>query len=270
MDVAEESVEPYPTATALWPVERWQGGHLTRNTDVLAEEAPVALYYNGLPYAVMLATPSDLEDFALGFTVSEGIVAEVGEVRRVDISSNPGGIEIRIRIPPECMAGLSERERNLTGRTGCGMCGTRTLTAALRRPPPLAAVEPVRLAHILTAARQLRARQTVNQLTGATHAAAWVTADGVLAEVREDVGRHNALDKLIGGLATKPNELANGLVLITSRASYEMVLKAATVGIGVLAAVSAPTALAVRLAQELRMTLVGYVRYDNFVVYAQP
>ncbi|MGQ0697012.1 MAG: formate dehydrogenase accessory sulfurtransferase FdhD [Panacagrimonas sp.] len=240
--------------------------------DRVAEEVPVALLYNGEPHVVMMCTPADLEDFARGFSVTEDIVEKIGEVDRVAIRELPehGGFEIDVQIPPERAAQLAGRQRNLQGRTGCGLCGAQTLNAAIRPPRRVPAGTNVSLAAIRRALEGLRKQQPLNAATGATHAAAWATPDGLILAAREDVGRHNALDKLIGHLLMTHQDLSRGFLVITSRASYEMVQKAASVGMPVVVAISAPTAYAVRVAEEAGITLIGFARGDRQVIYACP
>lgn len=259
-----------------WPshreyaVERWRAADRERQLDQVAEEAPVALVYNGQPHVVMLATPLDLEDFALGFSLTEGIVGTLAEVSSMRVFYRSEGIEVRIRIPEERFAGLAGKERNLTGRTGCGLCGSATLRQAVRHPPPVGKGVTVPVNELRRALREMDQRQTLNHLTGAVHAAAWVVPGQGILQVREDVGRHNALDKLIGVLAKIRANRDEGFVLVTSRASYEMVQKCAAVGISFMAAISAPTGLAIRLAEEAGFSLVGFARGDSHVVYANP
>jgi FdhD protein len=238
--------------------------------DHIIEEAPVALVYNGHPHVVMLATPLDLEDFAYGFSLTEGIIEGPAEIASARVFYRSEGIELRIRISEERFACLPGKERNLTGRTGCGLCGAATLRQAVRHPPPVRSSVRVSVDELRQALREIHARQPLNQLTGAIHAAAWgIPGLGVL-QVREDVGRHNALDKLIGVLARQRVERSLGFVIVTSRASYEMVQKCASVGIGFMVAISAPTGLAIRLAQETGLTLVGFARGDSHVIYTHP
>ena len=259
-----------------WPsyrvrqVERWRGGVSEAVEDCVAEEAPIALMYNGEPHVVMLATPLDLEDFALGFSLTENIVANRREVESVRSFERSEGIEVRIKIPPARCDSAAEKGRNLTGRTGCGLCGARTLQQAVRRPPPVTSTVRVPAAELIAALASLRHRQRLNSVTGAVHAAAWVVPGNPTLLVREDVGRHNALDKLIGALARKDTDFGGGFVVVTSRASFEMVQKCAMVGIGFMAAISAPTGLAIRLATDSGLTLVGFARHEDHVVYAHP
>ncbi|MGH8261524.1 MAG: formate dehydrogenase accessory sulfurtransferase FdhD, partial [Steroidobacteraceae bacterium] len=228
--------------------------------------------YHGVPHVVMLATPSDLEDLAYGFTLSEELVAGVEEIRSVEVAA-PGGeagdpaIEVRIGIAWERFPELLRRRRNLTGRTGCGLCGTETLDAAIRDRSRIASGPRVSAAGLHAAIVQLESLQPLNARTGSVHAAAWVIPGQGIYCVREDVGRHNALDKAIGALVRARVDLDAGYMLVTSRASYEMVQKAATVGIAFLAALSAPTAFAVRHAERSGLTLVAFARRDRHVVY---
>ncbi|MGZ8217046.1 formate dehydrogenase accessory sulfurtransferase FdhD [Methylomagnum sp.] len=252
------------------PVERWRDGVQTQQDDCVAEEAPVALMYNGEPHVVMLATPLDLEDFALGFSLTENIVADRREVASIRVYQRSEGIEVRLRIPDARCETVADKGRNLAGRTGCGLCGARTLQQAVRRPPPVGQGTRVSSSELAKALAELRDHQRLNRLTGAVHAAAWVVPGQGIALVREDVGRHNALDKLIGALAKKDTDFGGGFVIVTSRASYEMVQKCASVGISFMAAISAPTGLAVRLAEDTGFTLVGFARDDSHVVYAHP
>jgi FdhD protein len=257
-----------PAGAVRRGVERHRGDVAARIDDAIAEELPVALIYNERPHAVMMATPADLDDFALGFSLSEEIVATVSEFEEVDIKPALAGIEIGIRIPKKRGDVLEDRVRQLTGRTGCGLCGAQTLDAAVRHPAPVAEPSPFSPTALRRALGDLQSRQTINVATGATHAAGWVKPNGTVVLVREDVGRHNALDKLIGAMVRADIDVRDGFLLITSRASYEMVMKAATVGIGNIVAISAPTALAIALAQETGVTLIGFARPGGYSVYA--
>lgn len=234
--------------------------------DFVAEETPVAFEYNGISHTVMLATPADLEDFALGFSLSEGIVGKRSEVYDIEIAEAAAGITLRIDIANGAFARLKERRRSLAGRTGCGLCGAESLAQVVRELPPVADGVAFPLAALHEGMRRLPALQTFQQATGALHAACRVAEDGSISHVREDVGRHNALDKTLGALAY-PYAPAGGALLVTSRASFEMVQKTAALGYGVLAAVSAPTAAAVRLAEKLNVTLVGFLRGADCAVY---
>jgi FdhD protein len=251
-------------------VQRWSKGSLAETTDFVTEEVPVALVYHGVPHVVMLATPADLEDYAVGFTVSEGLVGHPREIQSVEVEHGAESIEVRIGIAGERFSELLRRRRNLTGRTGCGLCGAETVEEAIR-PPVLVGKGPVvSVAELHEALVQLEPKQVVNARTGSIHAAAWVVPGEGIRYVREDVGRHNALDKVIGALVRAGDDVNAGYALITSRASFEMAQKAAAAGITFMAAVSAPTALAIRLAQQSGLTLVGFARHDRHVVYAHP
>ena len=258
-----------PTSSEV-RVQRWRAEEITSATDVVAEESPVALRYQDTPYVVMLATPADLEDLAVGFTVSEAIVASPDEIHHVRQRATGDGLEVIIDIASPRFAKLLQRQRNLTGRTGCGLCGAETVEGAIRRPPPVGGGLSVSPAALHAALQELTTRQPLNMGTGSVHAAAWVLPDQGIRIVREDVGRHNALDKLIGALIRSKADIASGYVIITSRASYEMVQKAATVGVPLLVAISAPTGLAVRLAEACGLTLVGFARPGQHVIYSHP
>ena len=250
-------------------VRRWTGGVWRAERDRLAEEVPVALRYNGAPYAVMLATPRDLEDFALGFSLTEGIVAEPAEFALRAIARRLEGIEIDCTIPPARAACLGA-ERTREGRTGCGLCGVRDLEQALRWPPAVPRGAMTSSAAIQCALDALAGRQPLNVLTGAVHGAAFADPAGTLVRVREDIGRHNALDKLVGGLAAAGTDASAGLILVTSRASYEMVQKTAAAGAAILCAISAPTTLAVDMAESAGLTLIGFGRRGSHVAYTHP
>jgi len=262
------AADTLPPGAVRRNVERHDADQSARVADAIAEEIPVAFVYNGHPHAVMMATPADLEDFALGFSLSEAIIAHAGECEKVEIVPALAGIEMHIAIPAERAAALGDRVRELTGRTGCGLCGAQTLEAAVRHPGPVAEPARIDLDALRRAVTGVQKLQAINLATGATHAAAWAAPDGEILLVREDVGRHNALDKLIGAMQGAHTDVRDGLLIVTSRASYEMVMKAATVGIGVLAAISAPTALAIALAQEANLTLIGFARAEGCSVYA--
>ncbi|MDD5249528.1 MAG: formate dehydrogenase accessory sulfurtransferase FdhD [Rhodocyclaceae bacterium] len=265
--LAELSVAPHRSCA----VGLWDDGIFQQRADRVAEEVPVALVYNGVSHAVMLATPQDLEDFAVGFSVSEGIVGARSDIFDIDLREHDNGIELDLRVAASCAAALRARRRTLAGRTGCGLCGVESLEQAQCRPRRVTATAAVLTPAALTrAAAALAQRQRLHGLTGAVHAAAWCRWDGEVLCVREDVGRHNALDKLIGALAAARESLAEGFVLMTSRASYEIVCKAAAVGIALVAAISAPTGMAIRVAETAGLTLIGFLREQRFNVYAHP
>jgi formate dehydrogenase accessory protein FdhD len=264
------AARPAPSLYREVPVQRWTDGATEQTLDRVAEEEPVALTYQRTPHVVMLATPAELEDLGVGFTLSEAIVRRSDEIRSVELIREAGALEVRIGIAGERFAELLQRQRNLAGRTGCGLCGAETIEQAIRHPAPVGPGPRVTLTELHGALSELKARQPLNAQTGSVHAAAWALPAKGIQVVREDVGRHNALDKVIGALVRSGIEPGDGYAVITSRASYEMVQKAATVGIGLLAAVSAPTALAIRLAVDARVTLVGFAREHRHVVYAHP
>ena len=251
-------------------VRRWSDARWEEVEDSVAAEVPVALTYNSIPHVVMLTTPRDLADLGLGFTVSEALVAHAGEVRDVVAVEDAGALEVRISVEGSRLGAMLERRRNLTGRTGCGVCGAETVEDAIRRPAPVPAGGRASRVGLVAALGALRDRQPLGSIAGSLHAAAWVSWDGEVSLVREDVGRHNALDKLIGARLRAGLGFDDGYVLVTSRASYEMVQKTATLGIRMLVAVSAPTALGVELARECGVTLVGFARESRQVVYSHP
>ncbi|MDF0751515.1 formate dehydrogenase accessory sulfurtransferase FdhD [Marinobacter sp. 71-i] len=237
--------------------------------DLVAEEVPVAMVYNGVSHAVMMASPCDLEDFALGFSLTEGVLDRPDQLFQLDVVMVEDGISIEMHIAGECFARLRKQRRNMTGRTGCGLCGTESLAHAVRAIPrvPIHTVPGDEL--VQQALRNLRNHQPLQKQTGATHGAAWCDNQGRIELAREDVGRHNALDKLIGARTREFGDTAfdDGFALISSRASFEMVHKSASVGIRCLVAVSAATALAVREAGKAGMTLIGFARPGRHVIY---
>ena len=248
-------------------VTQWQGSKIVKAQDCLAEETPVALIYNGVSHAVMLATAQDLEDFALGFSLSEGIISRADELYSAEVVAQSNGIEVHCDIASERFAQLKERRRTLAGKTGCGLCGAENLAQAMRYPAPLKLRHNFEVASMIRGLQDMQIQQALQRQTGATHASAYVQADGKVVLLREDVGRHNALDKLIGALAKTSIEKV-GFVITTSRASFEMVQKTASAGVSMLIAVSAPTGLAVRVAEQCGLTLVGFARDSRFVVYS--
>jgi FdhD protein len=253
-----------------YSVNRWQQAQHSQELDNIAEEVPIVLVYNGISHVVMLATPTNLEDFALGFSITEGIIQSRAEFLAVKVYQRANGIEVQVKIPEERFQCLADKGRNLTGRTGCGLCGSTTLKQAIRQPKPVSSSISVTAEQLTVALAQMHSKQSLNQLTGAIHAAAWVEPERGIIDIREDVGRHNALDKLLGLLCRTSKDVNTGFVIVTSRASYEMLQKTAFFGIGLLVAISAPTGLAIRLAQEAGVTLVGFARNENHVIYTHP
>jgi FdhD protein len=253
-------------------VDRYRHGEHESTSDAITEEVPVAMVYNDVPFAVMMVTPLDLADFALGFSLSEGLVSKPDDLQSIEVHPRLEGVELAMRVASDVVEQRAGKggERLLPGRSGCGLCGARMLEDAVRHPAPVGEGPRIEAAALERALETLQAAQPVNSATGAVHAAAWVDMQGAIVLVREDVGRHNALDKLIGALAKARIDVQHGFLLVTSRASYEMITKAASAGISVMAAISAPTALAVHLAESTHMTLVGFARPGSYVVYTHP
>ncbi|WP_174299652.1 formate dehydrogenase accessory sulfurtransferase FdhD [Caulobacter sp. S45] len=249
---------------------RWREGVVDLGVRVLAEETPVAIVYDASTYAVMMATPADLEDFALGLSLTEGVIASAEEVASIEIAEGDRGIEARVWLKPGRREALAARRRRLAGPTGCGLCGIDSLAEASRTPPQVCAQLRLAPPEVLGAVEALGKAQSLGQLTRGVHAAAFWTPGQDLVATREDVGRHNALDKLAGALARNGVKGNEGAVVLTSRVSVEMVQKAAMIGAGVLIAVSAPTTLAMATADAAGMTLVAVARSDGFEVFTHP
>ena len=264
------SADPLPASHALAARLSWRDDAVSLGERIIPEETPVALTYGRATHAVMMATPADLRDFALGFSLAEGIVDHPDQIAALDIVAVPDGIELRMDLAPERQTGLTRRQRRITGPGGCGLCGMDSLAEALRPVTPVLSNASFTPADIHAAQATMPDAQRLNALTRAVHAAAfWTPAHGLIA-LREDVGRHNALDKLLGCLAWAGINTAEGLVLLSSRVSVEMVQKAALLGAPVIVAVSAPTALAVRTAEKAGLTLIGVARPDGFEVFTHP
>jgi FdhD protein len=258
-----------PAATSLAGVSLQPDGQ-RRITRTLPEELPIALVFNGETQAVMMATPADLQDFALGFAIGEGIVHAPEQIEGVEIVEHPQGVEARMLLEEGAAKTLEKRRRAMTGPVGCGLCGIDSLEQAQRALPPVRADLRMPQQLIAGASAALRAQQPLHDQTHAVHAAGFVTADQGLIATREDVGRHNALDKLIGHLKHTGVDPANGAIVMTSRLSVELVQKAAFAGCPVLIAVSAPTALAVRTAETAGITLAAFARGGGFDLYSHP
>jgi len=250
--------------------QAWRGHRLSAGDRVVPEETAVAFTYGGSSYAVMMATPLDLEDFAVGFSLSEGIIQSVADIEHLEIVEQQTGIELRMRLAEPHAGSFSARRRYLAGPTGCGLCGIESLNEAMRQPPMITGGGSFSPHEIMQALRGLEGLQSLHHETRAVHGAAfWRPGEGIVA-LREDVGRHNALDKLVGALARNDQQGRTGFGIVTSRLSIEMIQKAAMFGIPLLVAVSAPTALAVRTAETAGMTLVAVVRNDGFEVFTHP
>jgi FdhD protein len=236
----------------------------------VAEEVPVAFVYQKRTHAVMMATPADLEDLAVGFSLSEQLVPSARQIAGIEVARHSRGIDLNVEVPIAVANDIAERVRALSGRTGCGLCGVEAIDDAIRVPVVVTSALAVTTDALWRAAAALDARQPLNRETHAIHGAAWATPDGELRIVREDVGRHNALDKVLGALARSGTDAREGFVLVTSRASFELVQKTAVFGVPLLAAVSRPTALAIRIAEGAGMCLVGLLRGRTANVYSHP
>ena len=241
------------------------------SVECIAEETPIAMVFNGISHVVMMATPDNLEDFAKGFSISENIVSDVEEIYSIEVNRTDVGIEIDINISNEAFNKLKDKRRNLIGRTGCGLCGAESLNQVFNHHNSIQAITQQSVfsaKNISLALDHLSKHQIIQQQTGATHAAAFCNQDGKILFAREDVGRHNALDKLIGAFYNHDTlNIKNPFIIISSRASYEMIQKAATLKVALVVAISAPTALAVRLANKLGITLLGFARGKNYNIY---
>ncbi|ARN83015.1 formate dehydrogenase accessory sulfurtransferase FdhD [Methylocystis bryophila] len=259
---------PAPVAMAACLARRHD--ELTPGSRLLPEETPIAFTYGGSTHAVMMATPADLEDFAAGFALTEGLIdAEAGALE-VEIVASDLGVELRSWLPGEGQRQYAARRRSMAGPTGCGLCGVESLEQAIREPPRVGEGFQVQATEMVRAMERLSDSQTLNQQTRAVHGAAfWRPSDDLLM-LREDVGRHNALDKLVGALLRRRVSGKDGVVLMTSRVSVELIQKAARIGAPVIAAISAPTALAVRTAEACGMTLVAVMRGRDFEVFTHP
>jgi FdhD protein len=263
-DPADDALPPPAHARR---VLRMRAGALAQVDDMLVDEVPIALVYNGISHAVMMATPADLEEFALGFSLSEGLIADAGQCYGIDVERGAGGIAVHLEIASGAFMALKERRRSLAGRTGCGLCGVDSLDQVCRTLPALPPAQGFTAAGVRRALVAIGDHQPLAHRTGAAHAAAWCGMDGALLIVREDVGRHNALDKVIGAMARGRVRPADGFLLITSRVSFEMAQKAAVAGVAALVGMSAPTLAAVDLADRAGVTLLAFARGNDFVCY---
>lgn len=258
---------PPPTVRVPMQVVAYTGSAPRPDMRALAVEAPINLVYGSVPHAVMMATPADLDDFAYGFSLTEGIVESAEEIRATRVEAGPDGLRLHVELAPGRLREHLARKRAISGRTGCGVCGIEDLAQlplAQRRHAPDIRVSLPAIARALAG---LDAAQILGAETRAVHAAAWSRLDGTLAAVREDVGRHNALDKLIGALMRSGTDPGGGFLVITSRCSFEMVEKAARLGAGIVVAISAPTSLALDRARAHGMTLCAIARADTVTVF---
>ena len=248
----------------------WRDGRISEGSRAIPEETAIALTYNGGTYAVMMATPQDLRDFAIGFSLSEGIVVSAADIESFEIVGLDDGIELRMWLGQSRADRLSERRRHIAGPTGCGLCGIDSITEAVRPAAIVGPGQSFSSQDIMTAIQSLPPLQTINIETRAVHAAAFWTPERRIVALREDVGRHNALDKLAGAVAQDNISAGEGMVLLTSRVSVEMVQKTAAMGAPMMVAVSAPTALAVSMADKAGITLAAIARADGFEVFTHP
>lgn len=247
--------------------QQWQHDQLTEQTDHVIEERPVALVYNGISQAVMMTTPCDLEDFAIGFSISEAIVDRAEQVFAIEVNQGCNGYEIELTISSEKMAALKQYRRNTTGKTGCGLCGAESLAGAIKEGRTLKAKAMPDASTIQHAVSSLSSWQRIQSMTGACHAAMWCDSKGDMVLLREDVGRHNAFDKLIGAMQRQSIDTDSGFAVISSRASYEMVHKASFLGCSTLVAISAPTSMAIEQAKGLNINLIGFARTGRHTIY---
>lgn len=267
MSEADDTINALPAPAVSVPALARRGGVSFATTRVVPDEQAVAFTYNGSTHAVMMATPADLEDFAIGFALTEGLIEDRNEIENLEIMPTPLGIEARVWLKGDRADAYAKRRRSMAGPTGCGLCGIESLEAAMRPLPHVTADLKVSPQAIVAAMASLDPAQTLNDQTHAVHGAAfWTEREGLVA-LREDVGRHNALDKLVGALVRAGRTAADGLLLMTSRVSIELIQKAARLNAPVLVAVSAPTAAAIRLADEAGITLVAVARRQDFEVF---
>ncbi|MBJ9241295.1 formate dehydrogenase accessory sulfurtransferase FdhD [Citrobacter braakii] len=269
--IIQENIKNVTSPTGSRQLTLWKREDLQHpQPDEVAEEVPVALVYNGISHVVMMASPKDLEHFAMGFSLSEGIIESPLDIYGMDVVPSCNGLEVQVELSSRRFMGLKERRRALAGRTGCGVCGVEQLNDIGKPVQPLPFTQTFNLAYLDNALRHLPDFQPVGQLTGCTHAAAWVQPSGHLAGGHEDVGRHVALDKLLGRRAIEGETWQQGAVVVSSRASYEMVQKSAMCGVEILLAVSAATTLAVDVAERCNLTLVGFCKPGRATIYTHP
>ncbi len=253
--------------TGVTDVTRWNDGQLEADEDLVAGECAVAITYNRHPHVVMMATPTNLDELGLGFSLAEGLARQAGDIRASRVIEREGGLELALTVTPDCFERVQGQRRNLSGRTGCGLCGAESLEQVMRPPSPVG--DTLRVTHraLQRGVAALSAQQPLQAATGAVHCAAWCTPGGDILAAREDVGRHNALDKLLGWRAGAGDAAGMGFVVVTSRASYEMVQKCAMAGVELLVAVSAPTTLAIAFARHCNLTLAGFARPGRHNLY---
>ncbi len=248
-------------------IHRYRDQHFVEQQDFIVQEYPIALVYNGISHAVMMATPADIEVFAQGFSLSEGLIQDLKELYSLDVIHSDAGIVVEMEISSRAFMALKQHRRMMVGRTGCGLCGIESLQQLHFDLPKISTpVQQAWFAQIPQAIAELKAKQTITQVTGGAHAAAWVV-DGQIDAVFEDVGRHNALDKLLGDIAQRQCDVSQGFVVMTSRASYELIRKCAQLNIALLACISAPTSMAVGMAKQAGLSLASFCRGDGFVLY---
>lgn len=265
---AAESSTLRPAGASDVEAHAVRAGRIEPTQECVAQEVAVSLELDGTPHVVMLATPADLEDFALGFCLTEGLIDAPSDLEGCEIRLREKGIVLSLRLSARCVDRGGGARRNLAGRTGCGLCGTEDLDRVVRLPARALPSTPIRATALAQAMAELSGRQPLAKATGATHAAAFCDLEGRILLVREDVGRHNALDKLIGALLRAGADPVAGFIAVTSRASVEMVQKTALAGVSILAAVSAPTQLAIQCARDANLLLAGFVRDDRATIYA--
>lgn len=272
--MAERVVETEPLAerstSVTVPRIRWRQAQRINDVRHVPEEVAIAFSYAGSTHAVMMATPADLMDFALGFSLTEGIVSTIDDVDRIEVVHDDHGIDVQIWLRAEKGDALIARRRHMAGPVGCGLCGIESIDQAMRTAPPVQSTLHMSADHVAEAIAALNAQQPLHQITRAVHGAGFFMPGAGMVAVREDVGRHNALDKLAGALLASGHRGGDGAVVVSSRVSVEMVQKTALIGSGILIAISAPTALALRVAQDAGITVIALARGEDFEVFTHP
>jgi FdhD protein len=267
---SSSSVSKQTAASESRDVILWAARTQQNKRDQIAQECAIALVYNGISHAVMMASPNDLTEFAIGFSLTESVITSAEQIYSVEQQVTEKGIELEIEISAAQFAALKHKRRQLSGRSGCGLCGVESLEQVLGNAAQVGSSIKVSHNAIQKALASLSSNQQLQSITGATHCAAWCDTNGKILLIREDIGRHNALDKLIGALERQQVNKAQGFVTVSSRASYEMVQKVASVGIELLVAVSSATTLAIDVANQSGVTLVGFAREGRHIVYVHP